>query len=235
MSRGATELDVGRHSANVAVSTYAEEEMSLYGRLIDLGRKPSGLLGRLTGSLMNRGHRDAYVWGLAHLPIEPDSAVLDIGCGGGAAVGLLAAKASEGKVYGIDHSLDMVDLSRKVNKRFIEGGRVQIDYGSVSCLPYSDDMFDTATAFETIEFWPSLSEDLKEVKRVLKPVGSLLVVNRHNAADKEGKWTEFLQIHTSDGYRERLGDTGYVDISIDDCSKEGWIAVVARKPQGKQG
>lgn len=209
--------------------------MSLYGKLIDLGRKPCGLLGRLIGSLMNLGHRDAYVWGLAHLPIEPNSTVLDIGCGGGVAVGLLAAKASDGKVYGIDHSLDMVNLSRKVNKRLIRGGRVEIDHGSVSCLPYSDDMFDTATAFETIEFWPSLSEDLKEVKRVLKPGGTLLVVNRHNTAKKEGKWAEFLQIHTSDGYRGRLGDAGYVDISIDDCSKEGWIAVVARKPHGKLG
>jgi ubiquinone/menaquinone biosynthesis C-methylase UbiE len=210
-----------------------EEEMSLYGKLIALGRKPSGLLGGLIGSLMNLGHRDAYVWGLAHLPIEPDSMVLDIGCGGGAAVGLLAAKASDGKVYGIDHSLDMVDLSRKVNKRLIRGGCVEIDHGSVSCLPYSNDMFDTATAFETIEFWPGLDEDLKEVKRVLKPGGVLLVVNRHSTAKKEGKWTEFLQIHTSDGYRGRLRDAGYVDISIDDCSKEGWIAVVSRKPHGK--
>lgn len=204
--------------------------MSLYEKLIGLGRKPSGLLGRLIGSLMNLGHRDAYVWGLAYLPIEPNSTVLDVGCGGGAAVGFLAAKVPDGKVYGIDHSLDMVNLSRKVNKRFIEDGRVEIDHGLVSCLPYSDNEFDIATAFETIEFWPNLSEDLKEVRRVLKPGGVLLVVNRHNTAEKEeGKWTEFLQIHTSNGYRERLGDAGYVDISIDDCSKEGWIAVVARK------
>lgn len=210
--------------------------MSLYGKLINLGRKPSGLMGRLIGSLMNLGHRDAYGWGLAYLPIERNSTILDVGCGGGAAVRLLAAKASECKVYGIDHSLDMVNLSRKVNKHFIKDGLVEIDHGSVSCLPYSDDMFDIATAFETIEFWPSLSEDLKEVKRVLKPGGVLLIVNRHNTAEKEeGKWTEFLQIHTSDGYRERLVDAGYVDISIDDCSKEGWIALVAGKPQGKRG
>lgn len=204
--------------------------MSLYGKLIDLGRKPSGLLGRLIGRLMNLGHRDAYGWGLTHLSIEPNSTVLDVGCGGGGAVGLLVAKVSEGKVYGIDHSLAMVNLSRKVNKRFIEGGHVEIDHGSVSCLPYSDDKFDTVTAFETIDFWPNLSEDLKEVRRVLKLGGALLVVNRHTTTEKEeNKWAEFLQIHTSEEYRERLGDAGYLDISIDDCSWEGWIAVVARK------
>lgn len=209
--------------------------MSLYQKLIDLGRKPSGLLGRLIGSLMNTGHRDAYFWGIAHLPIGPNSTILDVGCGGGAALGLLAAKAPECKVYGIDHSLEMVNLSRKVNKRLINGGHIEIDHGSVSCLPYLDDKFDTATAFETIEFWPSLSEDLKEVKRVLKPSGVLLVVNRHTTTGKEkGKWAELLQIYTSDNYRERLEDAGYVDISIDDFSKEGWIAVIGRKPQGKR-
>lgn len=35
--------------------TYAEEKMSLYGKLIDLGRKPSGLMGRMIGSLTNAG------------------------------------------------------------------------------------------------------------------------------------------------------------------------------------
>ena len=205
--------------------------MSLGGKLIGLGRKPSGLLGRLIGILMNLGHGDVYGWGLAYLSIEPHSTVLDIGCGGGGAVKLLATKVSKGKAYGIDHSLDMVNLSRKVNRRFIEGGCVEIDHGSVSCLPYSDDMFDLVTAFETIEFWPNLSKDLKEVKRVLKPGGELLVMNRHCRKEgEEHKWAEFLQIHTSEGYRERLEEAGYVDISIDDRSRRGWIAVRARKP-----
>jgi len=202
--------------------------MSLYEKLIDLGRKPSGLLGRLIGSLMNLGHRDVYGRGLTYLSIEPDSTILDIGCGGGAAVKLLAAKVSKGNAYGIDHSLDMVNLSRKVNKRFIESGRVEIDHGSVSCLPYSDDMFDFATAFETIEFWPNLSKDLKEVKRVLKPSGMLLIVNRHSK--QNSKWAEFLQLHTSEEYRECLHEAGYIDITIDDTSQLNWILALAKKP-----
>lgn len=205
--------------------------MSLYEKFIDLGRKPSGLLGKLIGSLMNLGHRDVYGWGLAYLSIEVDSTVLDIGCGGGGGVKFLAGNVSKGKVYGIDHSLDMVNLARKVNRRFIEEGRVEIDHGSVSCLPYSDDMFDIVTAFETIEFWPNLSEDLKEVKRVLKPGGAILVVNRHCVTEKERrKWAEFLQIRTSEEYRDALHTAGYIDITIDDTSHVNWILVLAKKP-----
>ena len=207
--------------------------MDLYETLIDLGRKPSGLIGRLIGALMNIGHKDAYDWGLSYLLISPNSIVLDVGCGGGGAIRLLAEKASEGKVYGIDHSIDMVRLARKVNKRFIKSGRVEINHGSVSQLPYSENTFDTVTAFETIEFWPNLSEDLKEVMRLLKPSGVLLIVNRHSRTEKkESKWAKFLQLNTSSEYRKRLEDGGYIDIIIDDHSRKGWIVVVAKKPQG---
>ncbi|MBN2099528.1 MAG: class I SAM-dependent methyltransferase [Dehalococcoidia bacterium] len=203
--------------------------MNLCEKLIEMGGKPSGAPGRLLGRLMNLGHREAYVWGLAQLPMKPDSVVLDIGCGGGAALKLLAVMVSKGRVWGIDHSWEMVNLARQVNKRFIEGGQVAVDHGSVSDLPYADEMFDVVTAFETIEFWPSLSEDLKEVRRVLKPGGQLLVVNRHPEQERDSKWTESLQIRTSGEYRERLGAEGYVDISVDDRSRPGWIAVLARK------
>jgi ubiquinone/menaquinone biosynthesis C-methylase UbiE len=207
--------------------------MSLYETLIDLGRKPSGLIGRLIGALMNIGHKDAYAWGLSYVLISPNSIVLDVGCGGGGAIRILSEKAAEGKVYGIDHSIDMVRLARHVNKRFIESGRVEINHGSVSQLPYSENMFDTVTAFETIEFWPNLSEDFKEVIRLLKPGGVLLIVNRHSRAEKkESKWAKFQQINTSNEYRKRLEDAGYIGILIDDHSRKGWIVVVAKRPQG---
>lgn len=180
--------------------------------------------------LMNAGHGDSYRFGLDHIAIKPDSIALDVGCGGGKGVNLLAARVSTGKVYGIDHSLDMVKLSRKVNESLIQSGRVAIDHGSASSLPYSDDMFDFVTAFETIEFWPDLSADLREVKRVLKPSGVLLIVNRHPGVEERGKWTELLQLCTPDEFRGCLSDAGYSDIAVDDGPKPGWIVVLAKKP-----
>jgi len=204
--------------------------MHLCQKMIEMGGKPSGVLGKLLGRLMNLGHRDTFAWGLARLSIKPDAVVLDVGCGGGAAVKMIAAIAPKGRVCGIDHSRDMVNLSKRVNRQLIEGGRVVVDHGSVSDLPYSDEMFDVVTAFETIEFWPDLSKDLEEVKRVLKPGGRLLILNRLPDKERGGsRWMESLQISTADEYQERLADGGYVDISIDDRSRPGWIAVVGRK------
>jgi ubiquinone/menaquinone biosynthesis C-methylase UbiE len=205
--------------------------MSFSEKLMEQGGKPTGSLGRLIGRLMNVGHRGAYHWGLDHVAIEPDSIILDVGCGGGKAIKLLASRAPGGKVYGIDHSPDMVNLAQKINKSLVQSGRVEIGHGSVSSLPYLDDMFDLVTAFETIQFWPNLDEDVREIQRGLKPAGVLLVVNRYPNVEEQGsEWGEFLQLGTAQEYRDCLSNAGFVDITIDDTSRSNWIAVSARKP-----
>ena len=205
--------------------------MSLSEKLMAQGGKPSGRLGRLIGRLMNLNHGRVYRWGLGYISTAPDSTILDVGCGGGEVVRLIATQVPKGNVYGVDHSLEMVRLSKRVNRSLIESGRVEISHGSVSSLPYSDEMFDAVTAFETIQFWPDLSGDLREVKRVLKPRGEFLVVNRYPGAEAQGSdWAEFLQIRTPGEYRDRVGDAGFAGISIDESSRPGWIVVLASKP-----
>ena len=62
-------------------------------------RKPSGWLGKmLYGHLAARGHRPLTQWGIEFLDIQPADHVLDIGCGGGMAIQLLAQTAVEGFV-----------------------------------------------------------------------------------------------------------------------------------------
>jgi len=64
-------------------------------------------------------------------------------------------------------------VATSVNQRYINTGRVEILRASVESLPFSDDMFDLVTAVETYYFWPDLVENLKEIRRVLKPGGAL--------------------------------------------------------------
>jgi ubiquinone/menaquinone biosynthesis C-methylase UbiE len=88
----------------------------------------------------------------------------------------LAGIASEGQVYGIDFSEDSVAVSRRRNRQLIQARRVDIKHSSVSCLPFSDDMFDLVTAVETHYFWSELVSDMQEILRVLKPGGKLMVI-----------------------------------------------------------
>lgn len=111
------------------------------------------------------------------LPVAKSDIILDAGCGGGRTINKLAATASEGKVYGIDYSNESVAAARRTNARWIDIGRVEIGHGSVSHLPFADNTFDLVTAIETHLFWPDLASDVREVFRVLKPGGKLMIVS----------------------------------------------------------
>ena len=190
------------------------ESLSIAAIIAQL-RKPSGRFGKLVGRTMNIGHNKLRNWGLSHISIEPDAKILDIGCGGGRALQELAMSAPKGKVHGIDYSEDMVQLGRKVNKALIKSGLVEIQYGTVSSLPFPDNVFDLATAFETYYFWPNLGDDLEEIRRVLKPKGTLLLVNEVYRDDRfqerNARWAKLItmQIHAPDEYRDFLSKAGY--------------------------
>jgi len=206
--------------------------MSHSSTMMKQGGKPSGLLGKIIGSMMNRHHSRIYPWALVLVDLNGTAAALDIGCGGGKAVQLLAARMPQGTVDGLDHSPEMVQLASRVNAKAVQEGRVQIHLGSVSSLPFKDDQLDLVTAFETIQFWPSLAQDLKEIHRVLKPGGTLLIANRYpDLEGKDASWKDVLQVHGVDHYRELLAQAGFVNIQPDTDSRPGWIRLTAQKPK----
>jgi len=198
-------------------------------------RKPTGWLAGLAALGMNRGHEKVWRWGLEHIAIQPDAVILDVGCGGGGAVRILAQVASRGKVYGVDYSEDVLRTARRVNRALIKQGRVVIKHGSVSDLPFPGDTFNLATAFETTIFWPSLLDDLREVRRVLKPGGTLLIANEAykdaRFEERNAKWSRLVgfQLQTPEETRQCLMEAGYAKVEIDTFPDKNWIAVIAQK------
>ena len=81
---------------------------------------------------------------------------------------------------GIDYSLVSVEKSKKVNEAAIAVGRCTVLQGSVANMIFAGDWFDAVTAFETVYFWPDLPQCFREVYRVLKPGGTLLICNESN-------------------------------------------------------
>ena len=136
-------------------------------------RKPEGKLGNIQLKSMNKEHTPVSLWGLKHLNISPDDVILDIGCGGGMNINRMAQTAK--KVYGVDYSIESVNLSKEVNEDLIREGRVKVYEGNVMDLPFEDNSFDIVTAFETVYFWPDIVKSFGEVKRVLKPGGMFLI------------------------------------------------------------
>ena len=150
---------------------------------------------------------------------------------------MLSTKATEGKVYGIDHSEDMVKLAQDINKDLIETGQVSICQGSVSSLTFMDDMFDMVTAVETYYFWPDIINDLKEVLRVIKPGGGLVLVNetyKHKDFEqRNSRISKLLDIryNSPEEFKEFLAEAGYISINITERPEINWITVIAQKSQ----
>ena len=188
---------------------------------------------------MNSRHSKVTDWGLSHISIANDAIVLDVGCGGGRTVSKLAALATEGKVYGVDHSNASIAVANKINRHSIATGRVEIREASVSQLPFSADMFDVVTAVETHFWWPDLPADTREVLRVLKPGGTFIIIAEiyNGAATKTARLTEKyapltgLRLLSVDEHRDLLTHGGYSDIQVIAEPTKGWICALGKRPR----
>ena len=125
-------------------------------------------------------------------------------------------------------------VASKINKRFVDAGRVEILHGSVDSLPFPDNLFDLVTAVETYYFWPDLVNSLKEIRRVLKPRGSVILINesyRHEKFEKRNaKWARMgdFTYHLPEEFRKFLEKAGYSSIQIKILEDKNWIAAIAK-------
>lgn len=214
--------------------------MKIVARFISQAKKPTGLPGMIVAKAMNRVHSGITNWGLSFLEIKEDQKILDIGCGGGKTVNKLAKKIKDGKVYGIDYSDVSVRASTRLNNYFIEQNKVEIQRASVSSIPYPDNFFDIVTAVETYFFWPDLESDMKEVFRVLKPKGRVLVVSEivrrpenEKTIDRFARLVDtgdYMRYLTKEELNRLFIDTGHDDVMVHVNPKHGWICVVGSKP-----
>ncbi|HKE27526.1 MAG TPA: class I SAM-dependent methyltransferase [Bryobacteraceae bacterium] len=186
---------------------------------------------------MNSRHSGVTDWGLSHVAIGERDTILDVGCGGGRTLSKLAAAARQGKVYGIDHSQASVAVATKANRPSIEAGRVGIQEASVSELPFPGDMFDLVTAVETHFWWPNLAAGVREIFRVLKPGGRLLIIAEvyKGASSITTKLVEKqlpltgMKLLSVEEHRELLASAGYGDIEVGAEQAKGWIYCTGRK------
>jgi SAM-dependent methyltransferase len=214
--------------------------MHIFNELILQAKKPTGLLGAILARVMNRGHDKLTNWGLNFLNIRDDDKILDIGCGGGRTINKLARIVHKGKIYGIDYSDVSVKTSSKINKLYINQGKVEIQKASVSSIPFSNNYFNIITAIETYFLWPDLENDMKEVFRVLKPRGKLLIVSEVYKSDRRDKWVKILEklnidpnkivnSQTKEEFHQLFIDAGYKNIEIHEEISKGWICSIGTK------
>lgn len=180
---------------------------------------------------MNRSHSSLTNWGLSHVAIARGASVLDVGCGGGRTLRKLAAIAIDGTACGVDYSAESCAVSRAANVEAVRQGRMEIRQASVANLPFAPNRFDIVTAVETHYYWPSFVGGLEEIRRVLKPGGTLVVIAE---AYRRGRFSGLPRVVmallrsrllTADEHRDAFVQAGFCDVHVFEEPRRGWICV----------
>jgi SAM-dependent methyltransferase len=108
-----------------------------------------------------------YEAALARVDLKPGQSVLDIGCGVGAFLRLVAERG--GTAFGLDASEALLELAR----RPLPGADLQV--GDMESLPYRDDTFDLVTGFNSFFFAHDIVAALREAGRVAKPGAPVVI------------------------------------------------------------
>jgi len=152
--------------------------------------------------------------------IQPHHRLLEIGFGPGVSTQMASAKASNGFVAGIDHSETMVQAASQRNANAIRSGRMELNQGDVTALPYPDRSFDIVYSLHSIYFWQHPVDCLKEIKRVLKPDGLLAIT-----IQPKDKWnpsvdTTIMTLYFGKDLAALFSEAGYRNVRVEPSPPE---------------
>lgn len=133
---------------------------------------------------MEQGHSETAAPVLQLLPFVAGGRFLDVGCGNAWASAYAVSRGMQADA--IDVSPEMV---AKANAR--EG--VMGHCLDAAKLPFEDDSFDLAWSMEALYYSTTPDEVLTEIRRVLKPGGTLMVLlDRYTENPASHGWDEML-------------------------------------------
>lgn len=148
--------------------------------LVRQAHHPRGVVGWANGWMfaLRPSNRQRNIWAVSLLDVQPTDRVLEIGFGPGVAIAEFAGRATQGHVFGIDHSQAMVRHAARRNAAVVRARRVHLAHASVEQLPSFGDPLDVILAVNSLGFWPDPVERLRELRRLLRPAGRIALVSQ---------------------------------------------------------
>lgn len=107
--------------------------------------------------------------------VDSDLIVADLGCGTGYVARALLGVAA--KVIAVDASEGMLDEARRNLELAPAGTEVELRRGELDALPIADGEVDGAIAGMVFHHLPSLDSALTEMRRILRPGGTAVVLD----------------------------------------------------------
>ncbi len=141
---------------------------------------------------MEKGHRPVGEQAIELMRIDAAARVIDVGCGSGWAARLMAEKAQEGRVVGIDVSDEMIRVARESSA---EISNVEFQVASAEELPFEPGEFTHAFSMESLYYYADIPAALKEIRRVLQTGGRFVtVVDLYRENEPTHQWVAQLKV-----------------------------------------
>ena len=191
--------------------------MGLIKKYFSNTRKPDGMFGKMMVSGMNKAHAEVSDWGMEHIFSMHPKTIIELGCGGGRNAARLLSSFPEATLAALEYSEVAIEKTKQINRKEIQNKRCHVLQGDVAALPFAENSFDLAAAFETVYFWPGPTESFREVWRVLKPGSLFLIVN------------DGLRIFDKTQLSTFLKDAGFSKVTIDHDETKHRLCIMAVK------
>ena len=193
--------DVAGHTMNNSIL-----HKKIYDELAEEYERRADSLLAVTGDAMD--YFSSYV--------KPGSLILDIGCGVGIAMSVLAKKGF--RIVGVEVSPKMAEFAKRRNpgSDVIVGDFLDTEFG---------DKFDAVLAFAFVHLFPKkeISKIFDKIKTILKPGGVALLSSTESSESKEGvyakedfgkEYKRFRKFWTEQELRESLTRAGFKELAL---------------------
>lgn len=178
-------------------------------------RRPSGIAAPFMAFILDRANRRINERAVERLTVGANHDVLEIGFGGGATLARLLS-GTNGRVAGVELSGPMLRRARRRFRRQLEQGQLELRDASVGDLPYGDATFDRVVTVNTIYFWPDQEDGLREIARVLRSDGRLVVATvAKEEMDKRSFTAHGFRTFSQEELGRLLETAGFTEVTIE--------------------
>jgi ubiquinone/menaquinone biosynthesis C-methylase UbiE/broad specificity phosphatase PhoE len=189
--------------------------------------------------------RNRYDDLVAFIDIEPGTRVLDVGTGAGL-LALALAESCKATVVGVDISPAMLERAEffRLNSTPEIARRVDFRLATAQALPFAREKFDAAVCRMTLHLNRKPERVLRELWRVLRPGGILVIADLLGTNDPVRRATQnaieerrnpsHVAAYSVSQYREMVEKAGFVaeaeEIAVFSRNLEDWLAELVAEP-----
>ncbi|MEM5447767.1 class I SAM-dependent methyltransferase [Paraburkholderia guartelaensis] len=177
---------------------------------------PTAETGLAVGDMMERVNAALIDAAFTRLDPQAGERIVEIGPGNGGHILSVLTRAPRLTLVGIDISPTMTTAARERNAMLLARGRVALTTADVASIPYANASFDKAIAINSVYFWPDLPASLREIRRVLRDEGQLVIAAMTPEAALSMPFSRHgFRVHGPTAFREACFEAGFDHVQIE--------------------